>query len=65
MPFHRTLRSFILMWTELERWTELYDPHDLAGPLSVEEWERFERVVAETVEFAGRLRDSRNSLASA
>ena len=64
-PFHRTLRSFILMWTELEGWSELYDPHELAGPLSVEEWERFERVVTETRDFAERLRDARNALASA
>ena len=65
MPFHRSLRSFILMWTELEGWSELYDPHDLAGALSDEEWERFERVVAETVEFRERLRVARNDLASA
>ncbi len=64
-PFHRSLRSFILMWTELEGWSQLYDPHDLAVPLSVEEWERFERVVAETVDFADRLREARNALATA
>ncbi len=65
MPFHRTLRSFILMWTELEGWTELYDPGDLAAPLTDDEWERFERVVAETIEFAERLRDARGALVSA
>ena len=64
-PFHRSLRSFILMWTELEGWSELYDPNELAGPLTVEEWERFERVVAETVDFAERLRVARNALVSA
>lgn len=64
-PFHRTLRSFILTWTELEGWSQLYDPAELAGSLSVEEWERFERVVDETRDFADRLRAERNALASA
>ena len=64
-PFHRSLRSFILMWTELEGWSQLYDPNEFAGPLTVEEWERFERVVAETCDFAERLRVARNALVSA
>jgi len=64
-PHHRSLRSFILTWTELEGWSDLYDVSTLAESLSVEEWERFERVAAETSDFAHRLREARLTLASA
>lgn len=59
---HRSLRSFILTWTELEGWSRLYDVAEIAASLKDEEWQRFERVVAESVEFAGRLRAARGEL---
>lgn len=62
---HRSLRSFILTWTELEGWTALYDVNGLAAELPDEEWARFERVVAETVGFHDRLDAARHALASA
>jgi ParB family chromosome partitioning protein len=65
VPKHRTLRSFILTWTELDGWSQHYDPAELAGSLKDDEWERFERVVAETVSFAEVLRNARALLASA
>jgi ParB family chromosome partitioning protein len=64
-PRHHSPRSFTLMWSELEGWTELYDVHELAGALKDEEWARFERVVDETIDLRGRLRDARTAAASA
>lgn len=64
-PKHHSPRSFVLMWSELEGWTELYDVSELAGALKDEEWARFERVVAETVELRDRLREARTAAASA
>ena len=64
-PHHRSLRSFILTWAELEGWAELYDVSELAASLEDEEWDRFERVVAETVDFRDRLDAARHALVSA
>lgn len=64
-PHHRSLRSFILTWTELDGWSSLYDVDALARSLSREEWQRFERVTAETTSFAERLRAARLASASA
>jgi ParB family chromosome partitioning protein len=54
-PTYRTVRSFILTWTELEGWSSLYDVKEIAGALSDEEWTHFEGVVDETVAFRERL----------
>ena len=64
-PRHRSPRSFTLMWSELEGWTELYDVDELAGALKDDEWARFERVVTETIDLRDRLRDARTAAASA
>lgn len=64
-PKHHSPRSFVLMWSELEGWTELYDVTELAGALKDEEWARFERVVAETIELRDQLREARTAAASA
>lgn len=64
-PKHHSPRSFVLMWSELEGWTELYDVRELAGALKDEEWARFERVVAETIELRDELREARTAAASA
>ena len=64
-PTYRSLRSFILTWTELDGWSALYDVNAIAIGLDPEEWERFERVVTETVEFARMLRTARQSLVPA
>lgn len=62
---YRTVRSFILTWTELEGWARLYDIKTLVAELNDEEFDRFERVVAETIEFAERLRAARHALVPA
>ena len=64
-PRHRSPRSFTLMWSELEGWTELYDVDELARALKDDEWARFERVVSETVALRDELRTARTAAASA
>jgi ParB family chromosome partitioning protein len=64
-PKHHSPRSFVLMWSELEGWTALYDIGELAAALKDEDWARFERVVAETIELRDRLREARTAAASA
>ena len=64
-PRHHSPRSFTLMWSELEGWTELYDVNELAGALKDDEWARFERVVTETIDLRDRLREARMAAASA
>lgn len=58
-PTKHSLRSFRLTWRDLDGWTEHYDATEIAEGLSDEEWESWERVVAETVAFAEALRASR------
>jgi ParB family chromosome partitioning protein len=64
-PKHHSPRSFVLMWSELEGWTALYDVSELAAALKDEDWARFERVVAETTELRDQLREARTASASA
>ena len=64
-PRHRSPRSFNLMWSELEGWTELYDVAELARELKDDEWARFDRVVTESVELRDHLRSARAAAGSA
>jgi len=64
-PRHRSPRSFSLMWSELEGWTDLYDVAELARDLRDDEWARFERAVAETIRLRDELRTARTAAASA
>lgn len=64
-PKHHSPRSFVLMWSELEGWTTLYDVAELAAALKDDDWARFERVVAETIELRDQLREARTAAASA
>lgn len=64
VPQYRSLRSFILTWTELEGWSALYNVDEIASSLQDDEWDRFERVVAESVEFADLVREARRALAT-
>jgi ParB family chromosome partitioning protein len=64
-PKHHSPRSFVLMWSELEGWTTLYDVAELAAALKDDDWARFERVVAETIDLRDQLREARSAAASA
>ncbi len=59
---NKPVRAFVLTWGELVGWSEGYDVDEVAAKLSDEEWTGFERVVAETVAFAERLREARRQL---
>lgn len=54
-PRHRTLRSFLLTWAELDGWTAHYDLDALARDLTDDEYARFDRVISESVAFRDRL----------
>lgn len=56
---YRTLRSFLLTWTELEGWTKHYDVNQLAHDISDEEYARFDRVITESLTFRNRLTHAR------
>ncbi|MFD4323593.1 ParB N-terminal domain-containing protein [Nocardioides sp. NPDC058538] len=64
-PRYRTLRSFLLTWTELEGWTEHYDLDRLARDLTDEEYARFNRVIDESVAFRDRIEATRQERANA
>lgn len=61
----RSVRSFVLTWTELDGWTEMYDVDELAIALSATEWERFDRVVTATLAFRDQLIAARRDRTSA
>jgi ParB family chromosome partitioning protein len=44
-------RAFLALWADLDGWTARYDAAEIAGTLTVPEWGRVERVLAETVAF--------------
>lgn len=56
---YRTLRSFLLTWTELEGWTKYYDVNQVAQEISNEEYGRFDRVITESLAFRDRLAHAR------
>ena len=43
----------------------MYDVDELAAPLKVDDWERFDRVVTATIAFRDQLRAARTAAASA
>ncbi len=50
-PARRTLRAFILTWSDLDGWTQHYDPAEIGQQLNDADWRMFERVLAQTQEF--------------
>jgi len=60
----RSVRSFILTWTELDGWTEMYDVDELAARLTGDDWERFDRVVTATIAFRDQLTAARRHTAT-
>lgn len=63
-PRVRPPRAFVLTWTELDGWSHWYDDEEIATSVSDEEWDRFERVVLESTEFAERVRELRRAMAT-
>lgn len=55
----RSVRSFVLMWADLQGWTEHYDAVVVGQQLSDADWAMFERLVQETCAFADSARSER------
>lgn len=61
----RTLRAFLLTWGDLDGWSRYYNPTEIATQLKQNDWEMFERVLAETTTFAEKVRELRSTPVSA
>ena len=55
----RSLRSFVLMWADLQAWSNHYDAAEVGQQLSDADWAMFERIVQETCVFADSARSER------
>lgn len=55
----RSLRSFVLMWADLQGWSTHYDAAEVGQQLSDADWAMFERIVQETGIFADSARSKR------
>ena len=55
----RSLRSFVLMWADLQDWSTHYDAAEVGQELKDADWSMFERVVQETGVFADSARSKR------
>lgn len=62
---HRSLRAFLLTWRDLDGWSRFYNPSEIAAQLKEEDWEMFQRVLAETIAFADEVRALRAAPVSA
>lgn len=58
-PVRHTLRSFVLIWDDLDGWWTHYDPAEVGLALTDEQWERFVATVAATTDFADAARNAR------
>jgi ParB family chromosome partitioning protein len=61
----RSLRAFLLTWGDLDGWSRFYSPVEIAAQLKAEDWDMFQRVLAETVAFADEVRELRSTAVSA
>ncbi|CAN5537937.1 hypothetical protein BH23ACT6_BH23ACT6_24940 [soil metagenome] len=55
----RSVRSFVLMWADLQGWTEHYDAVEVGQQLSDADWVMFERIIQQTFAFADTARNER------
>ncbi|WP_310964116.1 ParB N-terminal domain-containing protein [Nocardioides terrisoli] len=56
---YRSVRSFNLIWTELDGLSEMYDVDALAAEMTAADWDRFDRVVTATIAFRDQLAAAR------
>ena len=61
----RSLRAFVLTWSDLDGWSRYYNPTEIAAQLKNDDWEMFARVLAETITFADEVRELRSTPISA
>ena len=55
----RSVHSFILMWEDLEGWSERYDPVEVGQELTDAQWTAFEQTFAASKEFVDAARAAR------
>lgn len=55
----RSVRSFVLMWADLEGWAGRYDPVEVGQELTDAQWSGFEQTLTASVEFADAARAAR------
>ena len=46
------MKSFAMVWREMDGWSKHYDAKQVAAELSAEDWAVFNRVLDETATFA-------------
>lgn len=56
---YRSVRSFNLIWTELDGLSEMYDVDALAAEMTAADWDRFDGVVTATIAFRDQLAAAR------
>ncbi|CUR54347.1 ParB N-terminal domain-containing protein [Nocardioides sp.] len=61
-PSQRSLRAFILTWSDLDGWSKHHDATEVGQQLSESDWATFERVLAETEVFADAARRARQRI---
>lgn len=61
---YRSVRSFNLIWSELDGLSDMYDVDALATQMTTADWDRFDRVVTATVAFRDHLIAARRDLAT-
>lgn len=60
----RSVKSFAMVWREMDGWSKHYDAHQVATELSAEDWAMFNQVLEETTTFA-RTVEAERALAPA
>jgi ParB family chromosome partitioning protein len=60
----RSVKSFAMVWREMDGWSKHYDAHQVAAELSAEDWATFKQVLEETTTFA-RTVEAERALAPA
>jgi ParB family chromosome partitioning protein len=58
----RSVRAFLLTWSDLDGWSRYYNPTEIASQLKDSDWQMFERVLAETITFAEAVREIRSTV---
>lgn len=55
----RSVHSFVLLWEDLEGWTDRYDPVEVGQELTDAQWSAFEQTLTASVEFVAAARAAR------
>ncbi len=55
----RSVKSFAMVWREMDGWSKHYDAHQVATELSAQDWAMFNQVLEETTTFARTVEEER------